>query len=240
MKKERAKIPVPEERYYTLFGYPLTNEELNLAGNELLALNSASLNAATTWSPPPKRLQKEARRFEKERRKRQRLFRRQMWKDLSPEALKAYDDAIAASESFRVRMALIRGKLQRGKLEPDTLELAKLAALDLKEHRWLIWVAARNKDETFFKTLGKCLMGQIKPFALDDIDLAIVDIRRKCPSISYAEMAQELKRRNKKLRDCENDYSCLRMREKRIRDALPPYAQHLFPKRKRTQKRPKA
>jgi hypothetical protein len=38
MKKERAKIPVPEEEYYTLFGYPVTKEELNHAGRELLAL----------------------------------------------------------------------------------------------------------------------------------------------------------------------------------------------------------
>lgn len=47
MKKERAKIPVPEEEYYTLFGYPLTKEELNLAGRELLALGftATGLNA---------------------------------------------------------------------------------------------------------------------------------------------------------------------------------------------------
>jgi hypothetical protein len=98
MKKGRAKIPVPEERYYTLFGYPLTNRELNLAGNELLALNRASLNTATTWSPPPKRLQKEAR-------KREKLFRKQNRKDLSPEARKAYDDSIAVDESFRLKVA---------------------------------------------------------------------------------------------------------------------------------------
>jgi hypothetical protein len=89
-------------------------------------------------------------------------------------------------------------------------------------------------------------MGEIKPLALDEIDVAIVDIRSQCPSISYEKMARELKRRGHRIREgesvkkeCESNYSRLRMREKRIRDALPPYAQHLFPKRKRTKKRPK-
>jgi hypothetical protein len=233
MKKECAKTPVPEERYYTLFGYPLTNEELNLAGRELVALDSASLNAATAWSPPPKRLQKEVR-------KQERLFRKQIWKDLSPEARKAYNDEIATSKSFLVKMALVRGKLERGTLKPDSVELAKLVALDLKQHRWLIWVAAWKRDKEFFGTLGKCLMGDIKPPTLDEIDRSIVDIRCQCPSIGYADLARELTRRGKKLRDSESDKSFLRMREKRIRDALPPYAQHLFPKHKRTKKRSKA
>jgi hypothetical protein len=237
VKKERAKIPVPEEEHYELFGYPLTKEELNHAGRELLALGftAPDLNRVTASWPPPKLSRKEVRSLQKQARIHERLLRN----DLSPEALKDYDDSIAADESFRRRVALVRGKLVRGELKPGSVELAKLVALDLNAHRWLIWVAARQKDETFFKTLGKCLMGQIKPLALDDIDLAIVDIRWQYPSISYANMAQELKKRGKKLRDRESDYSSLRMREKRIRDTIPPYAQHLFPKRKRTKKRPR-
>jgi hypothetical protein len=163
MKKERAKIPVPEEEYYTLFGYPVTKEELNHSGRELLAgWDAASLNAVTATWPPPKLLRKEVSSLQKQARIHQRLLR----KDLSPQVRKDYDDSIAAFESSRRRVALVRGKLVRGKLKPTSLELAKLAALDLKEHRWLIWMAARNKDEVFFKTLGKCLMEEIKPRTL--------------------------------------------------------------------------
>jgi len=252
MKKERAKIPVPKEEYHTLFGYSVTKEELNHAGRELSALgwDAASLNEVTASWPPPKLSRKEVSSLQKQARIHERLLR----DDLSPQEREDYDDSIAASKSFRRKVALARGKLLRGKLKPSSFELAKLAALDLKEHRWLIWMAARNKDEVFFKTLGNCLMGEIQPFALDEIDVAIVDIRSQCPSISHEKMARELKRRGHKIREyesvnregesvkkeCESNYSRLRMREKRIRDALPPYAQHLFPKRKRTKKRPKA
>ena len=256
MKKERAKIPVPEEEYYTLFGYPLTKEELNLAGRELLALNNVWLNAVTASWPPPKLSQKEVRRLQKEARKRERLIR-QGWSKkerkaydagmeglpesfklsvdgLSPEALKAYDDSIAADESFRLNVALLRGKLK-----PSSKRLAKVVALDLNAHRWLIWVAARQKDKTFFKTLGECLMGKIKPLALNERDAAIVDIRRQYPWITFKEMACELKRRDLPFEDKRGKYRGLGMREKRLRDALPPDLQHLFPKRNRTPKRKK-
>ncbi len=70
MKKERAKIPVPEEEYYTLFGYPVTKEELNHAGRELSALgwDAASLNEVTASWPPPKLSRKEVSSLQKQAR----------------------------------------------------------------------------------------------------------------------------------------------------------------------------
>jgi hypothetical protein len=110
----------------------------------------------------------------------------------------------------------------------------------LKEASWLIWVAAQNKDKTFFKDLGKCLIREIKPLAPDEIDRDIILIRCERPSISYPDMAQELEKRGHPIRDCESDRSKLRMRVKRIRDELAPDFSHLFSRRKRTPKRKKA
>ncbi len=76
-----------------------------------------------------------------------------------------------------------------------SLNLAKIAAHDLKGSKEAIGKAADREDKVFFILLGKCLSGEITPFLVDKIDGDIAEILTQSPAIRTKEAVRELKKR---------------------------------------------
>jgi hypothetical protein len=83
-----------------------------------------------------------------------------------------------------------------GQRERESKVIAKLAAQNLKAHRWDIAQAANNNDKGFFIDLGRILSGEISgEFNYDKIDYVIAEICTANPGISTGAVRMELKKR---------------------------------------------
>jgi hypothetical protein len=85
---------------------------------------------------------------------------------------------------------------ETGQRHRESKIIAKLAAKDLKAHRWDIVQAANNNDRGFFIDLGRILSGEIsRDFNYDKIDHCIAEICTASPGISTRSIQVELKKR---------------------------------------------
>ncbi len=83
-----------------------------------------------------------------------------------------------------------------GQRDRESKVIAKLAAKDLKAHRWDIAQAAVNNDRGFFIDLGRILSGELSGDFYDKLDADIAKICIANPGLSTHKLLKELQKRS--------------------------------------------